>query len=99
MEDFYQLTEAEMIALIENSPYQSIYRCFQELTKVNGSDKEMVGKYCVNIDVKKRYVDALVGSQRISQISTKAKQWIDEIRFEQRTPYAYIDLEDFRDDY
>lgn len=99
MEDFYQLTEAEMIALIENSPYQRIYHCFQKLTKVKGSDKEIIGKYCVNIDVKKRYVDPLVGSQRISQISAKTKQWIDKIRFEQRTPYAYIDLEDFRDDH
>ena len=99
MEDFYQLTEAEMIALIENNPYHSIYRCFQGLEEVKGSDKEMTGKYCVHIDVKKRYVDPLVKNQRISKVSAQAKAWIDEIRFEQRTPYAYIDLEDFRNDH
>lgn len=98
MEDFYQLTEAEMIGLILQSPYQSIYQCFQELQEVKSSDKEMVGKYCINIDVKKRYVNPLVDGTRISEISSKAKEWIDEIRFEQRTPYAYIDLKDFRDD-
>lgn len=99
MEDFYVLTEAEMITRIQNSPYQSIYHYFQELQEVKGSDCEIKGKYCVKIDVKKRYIDPLLHHQRLSQQSKKAKAWIDEILHDQSTPYAYIDLEDFRDDH
>ncbi len=97
MEDFYNLTEAEMIDLIEKSEYQSIYQCFKDLTSIKESKEKVKGKYCIGMDVKKRYVNPLVQNKRISDLSSTVKSWIDNLKQEEL--YAYIDLEDFRDDH
>ena len=67
---------------------------------VKTSDKEIPGKYCINIKAKKRYINPLVrtenGIERISDISDKARNCIEKCLEYTFDRYVYMDF-DFND--
>ena len=59
------------------------------------SDKEVKGKYCVNINAKIRYINPLVNGKRISEISEIAKEEIKKALEYKTYKYAYLDFDNF----
>ena len=97
--DLYQLSEKEIINMIENNKDKKIsecYRYWKNATIIHESDVFVEDKYCVSINAKKRYINPLVKQDnkyiRISQLSNTAKQDIDSILNFEPKKYAYIDF-------
>lgn len=101
MEEFYSLSEKEIIKRIENCNLDNISKCFniwRNATKINESNTKVEGKYCVGIDnVKIRYINPLVRVDnkfiRISKISENAKEDIDRALNFKTKKYAYLDFD------
>lgn len=97
--DLYELSELEIIEKIKKCDKYNISKCFgkwQNGTDVKISDKEIKDKYCVHVKAKKRYIDPLVktedGIKRISDISSKAKEYIDSCLNYTFDRYIYMDF-------
>lgn len=97
--DLYELSEEEIINKIKECKDYDISSCFeiwQNGVDVKTSDKEILDKYCVNIKAKKRYIDPLVktenGYERISQVSSKAKDMINKCLSYDFDRYIYMDF-------
>ena len=93
--DLYQLSEAEIIHKIENchDPYiTSRFSLFRKTKQIEESNSPILGQYCINLNVKKRYAIPLVKNeeicQRIDQISPAAKQDIDNYLADTQPPYV-----------
>ena len=100
VEDLYELSEEEVINKIRNCKDYNISECFkawQDGLDVKTSDKEINDKYCINIKAKKRYINPLVktenGIQRISDISDKAKECINNCLNYKFNRYVYMDFD------
>ena len=101
--DLYELSEDEVINKIRNCKNYNIAECFdiwKNGLDVKTSDKEIPGKYCINIKAKKRYINPLVrtenGIERISDISDKARNCIEKCLEYTFDRYVYMDF-DFND--
>lgn len=98
--DLYNMSEKEVIELIEKCEYNDISRKFKiwkNAEKINESDTLVENRYCVNIEkVKKRYINPLVNFEneyvRIADISNIAKKYIEEILNFKTKKYAYLDF-------
>ena len=89
--DLYELSEKEVIEKIENCNYKDISKKFnfwKNAYEIKESDKEVKGKYCVNIN-------ALVNGKRISEISEIAKEEIKKALEYKTYKYAYLDFDNF----
>lgn len=99
-EDFYQLSESEVIKKIENCELDSISKCFQiwrNATSIKESKNPIEDKYCVNIEnAKIRYIVPLVKVEdqfiRINQISEVASKDIQRALNFKTQKYAYLDF-------
>lgn len=98
--DLYNLSEKEVIEKIENESTEDIskyFKRFRNLTKINESDTFIEDKYCVSLNVKKRYIVPLIKNQnksvRIDKISNIAKQDIDSYINYKTKKYAYFDFQ------
>lgn len=79
--DFYMMPEEELITRFEDyadmhsdSEFSRLFRTFRTMKKVEHTNFPLENAYCVSIDVKKRFVDPLVGvpgknCQRVSTLS------------------------------
>lgn len=111
--DLYTLSERKIIEKIvncQNDYLKNNFIKFQNAISFYGSDLFQKDKYCINIDVKKRYVIPLVKYNnkisRINDISLKAAKEIDQylnLKHFKYTgfnfnfkPYAYKDLKDYK---
>ena len=99
VEDLYELPEKKVVNMIRKCKYYNIGDCFkiwQNGSDVKVSDKEIKDKYCINVKAKKRYIDPLVktkeGPKRISEISTKAREYIDFCKNYSFDRYIYMDF-------
>ncbi len=98
--DLYNMSEQEVIKLIENCEYNDIskkFKIWKEAQKINESDTLVENRYCVNIEkVKKRYINPLVNFEnryvRIADISDIAKKDIEKILNFKTKKYAYLDF-------
>ncbi len=98
--DLYNMSEQEVIKLIENCEYNDISKKFKiwiEAQNINESDTIVPNRYCVNIEkVKKRYINPLVNFEnkyvRIANISDIAKKDIEGILNFKTKKYAYLDF-------
>ena len=98
--DLYNMSEQEVIKLIENCEYNDIskkFKIWKEAQKINESDTLVANRYCVNIEkVKKRYINPLVTFEdkyvRIADISDVAKKDIEGILNFKTRKYAYLDF-------
>ena len=96
--DLYELSEKEVIEKIENCTYNDISKKFdfwKNTCEIKESDKEVKGKYCVNINAKIRYINPLVNGKRISEISEIAKEEIQKAVEFKTQKYAYLDFDNF----
>lgn len=100
MDDFYSLSEKEIIEKIESCSIDNISECFKiwrNAKKINESDTKIDGKYLVSIDnVKIRYINPLVKSsgtyERINKISKHAKEDIQRALDFKTKKYIYLDF-------
>lgn len=99
--DLYELPEQKAIEKIENCGYDNISNCFKiwkNATKVKESDVLVNDKYCVNIEkIKVRYINPLVRNYdryiRVSEISSNAKEDIENALNFNTKKYAYLDFD------
>ena len=96
--DLYELSEKEVIEKIENCNYKDISKKFnfwKNAYEIKESDKEVKGKYCVNINAKIRYINPLVKCDskfcRIYDVSNQAKEDIEN--FKNMKMHQYIGFE------
>ena len=97
--DLYTLSEQEVINKIENCENENISRCFKlfrNSTEIQESDEPVSDKYCISINAKKRYIIPLVETdnsyKRINDISSFAKNEIDNYLQSKTKKYAYLDF-------
>lgn len=100
IDDLYTLSEIEVIERIlncEDSYLSESFKKFQKSDKVYSSLVPLEDKYCVHIKSKTRYVNPLVqtklGVKRIHEISSCAKQNIDNYLSTQKVTYTYFDFD------
>ena len=99
VEDLYELSEEEVIKIIENCEEDNISNCFniwKNGDKVKTSNKNIPNKYCININAKKRYINPLVKTKnnnvRISEISQESKDNINKCLNYSFDKYLYMDF-------
>lgn len=100
-EDLYKYSEKEIVKKIEkcsNEEIQNAYKIFANASKIIRTNKKIENQYCITLKIKVRYTNPLVedeigGAKRISEISSKGRQIIEEIRnFKESSKYACLDL-------
>ncbi len=99
IKDLYKYSEKEIVQKIKNCGIPRIQEGvenFQKATKVYGSDNPVLNKYCISIDAKRRYIIPLVKgknkARRITEISPKAKEIIENYLNHKTEKYAYFDF-------
>ncbi|MBP3831329.1 MAG: hypothetical protein ILA02_03035 [Clostridia bacterium] len=100
-QDLYKYSEKEIVNKIKHSPNEKIRKAFEVFsnsTEVGRSNIEIKDKYCICIKAKKRYTNPLVIDEsgtikRISDISEKGKNIIEDIKNFEDSKYAYLELE------
>ena len=70
------------------------YRTFRTMTKIEHTNEPMPENeyFCVNLKVKQRYINPLVGNKRLSEVSEKARNIIKDFKSYQDTPYGCVKL-------
>lgn len=98
--DLYEYSEKEIVDKIRSCPNDKISKAFEIFSnsiEVGRSETEVKDKYCVSIKAKKRYTNPLVIdkdgiARRISDISKKGKEIIEDIKEFEDSKYAYLNL-------
>ena len=88
--DLYNLKEADVIKIINDSKYKDIYKIWKETRKVRISKEEPQDVYYVKHGAKIRYIDPLVNGKRISSICKISKNMIDKNLAYDMNNYVYI---------
>lgn len=106
--DFYKFSEADLIAkfteFCEKTPdsedaaeFAKLFCTFREMTEIVRSDTALENHFCVNLAVKRRYIDPLVAAEgrkgvRLHSISEEAKGYINEALTFADSPYGCVKL-------
>lgn len=98
--DLYTLSEAQIIHQIESCPDTHLteaFRKFRNTKQIQETKYPIPDKYCINLNVKKRYVIPLVYHkgicQRIDQISSTAKEDIENYLADNQAPYVSFNFD------
>lgn len=97
--DLYTLKESEVVDLIKKCKYNDIgkkYELWQNSSEINISKEEPKDVYYVHHGAKVRYIDPLCNGTRISDISKKAKEDIQNNLNYDMNDYMYLDFELFQ---
>ena len=89
--DLYELSEAEVIKIIEDSKYRNAFEIWKNAKEVKTSSVKPSGVYYVHHGAKVRYIDPLVKGERISKICKIAKKYIDKNLAYDMSNYVYLD--------
>jgi HD superfamily phosphohydrolase len=97
--DLYILSEEQVINKIKHCNLRKIVNAWQFYTKfdkVNTSDKEIKDKYCISINVKKRYINPMTFANgnfiRLFDINTQNKKLLEEyLSSKHNSKYIYLD--------
>ena len=108
--DFFKCSEADLIAKFdafsqkppesaEAAEFARYFRTFRTMTAIERSDTALEGHFCVNLRVKRRYIDPLVaaGSRkgvRLHTISPLAQDCIHEALHYDDAPFGCVRLAD-----
>ena len=92
-EDLYNLSESEIIKIIEESKYSDVFNKWRCAKKVKVSKEEPKDVYYVKVKAKVRYIDPLVNGERISNICKIAKKMIDNNLSYDMDNYVYLDFD------
>lgn len=93
--DLYRLTEKEIIEMIENCEYKEIsepFKKFREVLKINEGEIPPEDKYSVSLKVKKRYIIALVNEKRVTELSSKISDLIQEFLNFRSPTFGWFDF-------
>ena len=93
--DLYQLSEEQIIDKIKNCENKDIslqFDRFMNCNKFIECEEFNKDKFCVDRKVKRRYINPITPEGRIYDISSKAKNEIDNYLNMKISKYAYIDL-------
>lgn len=94
-EDLYELSEKEVINMIKNCQYENISKAYQkfiEVEKINEGENPPKDCYTVSLKVKRRYIIALVNNKRITEISSKIADLINEFLNFKSPTYGWFDF-------
>ncbi len=69
-----------------------LYKTYRTMKKVRGSSAPLDGYFCVQLAVKRRWINPLVGSRRICDVSPRAQKERDRFLAYNDTPYACVKL-------
>lgn len=69
-----------------------LYKTYRTMKKVRGSSAPIDGYFCVQLAVKRRWINPLVGSRRICDVSPRAQKERDCFLAYNDTPYACVRL-------
>ena len=100
--DLRKLSENELIEIIKNCGEEKIVKAFEKFQNntewFEGDIPPSTGVYCRALKSKKRYINPLVqtnsGAKRITDLSGKAKQQIENFLAYETPKYAWIEVED-----
>ncbi|MFC2329750.1 MAG: hypothetical protein ACFNKL_01565 [Treponema sp.] len=107
--DFYMLSESEIIRRFDDAlnckqkdfnEFRILHRTFREMTEIIHSAEPIQGCFCVNIDVKQRWINPLVCTakdvppRRIADISDDTARLIKSFLEYKDTPYGCVKLSD-----
>lgn len=95
--DLYELSEKEVIELINKCENEYISESFNNFMKLNcdefyDCDEYKKDKFCVSRKVKRRYINPITNYGRIYDISSKARKNIDGYLNTKISKYAYIEM-------
>lgn len=91
-QNLYELKESEVIDIIKKSQYGGVYDIWENAKVVKTSKEKPEGVYSVKLDTKVRYINPLVKTERISNISAEASQMIKDNLAYDMSNYIYLDL-------
>ena len=69
-----------------------LYKTYRTMKKVRGSSAPLDGYFCVQLAVKRRWINPLVGSRRVCDVSPRAAKERDRFLAYNDTPYACVKL-------
>lgn len=100
--DFMTLSEREVMErldnyakmMTDNDKLVKYYKTFRTMTKIEHTREALPENeyFCVNLQVKQRYINPLVESKRLSDISEKARRIIEDFKTFSDTPYGCVKL-------
>lgn len=95
--DLYELSEKEVIELINKCENEYISKSFNNFMKLKcdefyDCDEYKEDKFCVSRKVKRRYINPITNYGRIYDISSEARKNIDGYFNIKISKYAYIDM-------
>lgn len=76
----------------EARDFLRLYKTYRTMKKVRGSAAPLDGYFCVQLAVKRRWINPLVGSRRICDVSPRAQKERDRFLAYNDTPYACVRL-------
>ena len=91
--DLYKYSEIEIIDKIINCNEKNLsnnFKSFMESTDINEGAIPPKDDYYIGFDVKKRYINPLVKDGRLTDISAKSKELIDQVRNYKFENYAWF---------
>ncbi len=98
-EDFMTLSEKEVMEKLDRHTESAdklsrYYRTFRTMTKIEHTKEALPESeyFCVNLKVKQRYINPLVGEKRLSDVSEKARRIIDDFKTFSDTAYGCVKL-------
>jgi HD superfamily phosphohydrolase len=94
-DDFMRLSEREVMERLDNNyRLAKYYRTFRTMTSIEHTQEALPESeyFCVNLKVKQRYINPLVGDKRLSDISEKARHIIEDFKTFSDTPYGCVKL-------
>ena len=93
VEELYDLKEADVIKLIENSKYGKVFEAWRKAKKVKASKTKPKDVYYVYQKHKVRYIDPLCRGERMSKICKIAKAAMDKNLAYDMGNYVFLDFE------
>ncbi len=100
-EDFMSLSEREVMEKLDgllrsarNDKLCRYYKTFRTMTKIEHTNQPLPESdyFCVNLKVKQRYINPLVGNKRLSEVSEKARRIIEDFKSFSDTDYGCVKL-------
>ena len=91
IEDLYNLKEIDVLNIIEKSKYKNVFNIWRSAKKVRISKTIPNDVYYVHHGTKIRYIDPLVGKNRISTICKIASKMIEKNISFDMSNYVYLD--------
>ena len=92
-DDLYKYSEIEIINKILNSKQEKLknnFKKFMESTDICEGVKPPKDNYYIGFDVKKRYINPLVKNDRLTEISTKSKIFVEQVKNYKFENYAWF---------